>query len=662
MAPWHLDKPLQVGPFELRGRVFLPAHQPGLAQNGQVTDRYVAYHRQRARSGVSMQVTGATPVAPSVEWAGICLWNIDDSIVPGYQRLAAAVRGEGGRMLAQLAHPGPTEEAGAGVIGPSRDFSEVSRQVVVPATHQQLAEVIEDYARAARRCREGDLDGVEISAAHGNLVASFLSPLTNHRDDEFGGDFGRRLELAIRILDAVRAQIGHDRILGIRLGIDDLNPGGLVPADGAAIARALESRVDYISVMVGNNNRYESRVRHWPPSPARPGLFRADAHVITEAVTKPVAAVGRILTLALANDLIEAGDADLAGLVRAHIAEPRLIPLSNAGRAADVRPCVGINHCTNGLLARQPLSCAVNPDVADSAEAENLDALGGRRAVVVGSGPAGLEAARRLAIRGATVTLFEASPDLGGRLAQWGKAPSRREVGKYVSWQRRVLERSGVDIRLGTRADAEAVLAPAPDAVILATGAPDIPVHVPDDGSVDVVTADHAFDHPMTGTVVVYDVPGAIDAMLIAEYLASLGLQVTLATARIHVGQGEGVTSLYPMLRTIADAGVQIVERVRLAGAGHGHVRLEGIFGGPGRSIAADHLVTWNGGEPDLTLSAELTALGVEHMLIGDAVRPRRFADATEEAKSSVDAWKPAIPANAVGALRARNSAAGLRR
>jgi 2,4-dienoyl-CoA reductase-like NADH-dependent reductase (Old Yellow Enzyme family) len=646
MVTWHLDKPLQVGPFELRGRVFLPAHQPGLAQNGQVTDRYVAYHRQRARSGVSMQVTGATPVAPSVEWADICLWNIDDSIVPGYQRLAAAVREEGGRMLAQLAHPGPTEEAGAEVIGPSRDFSEVSRQVAVPATHEQLARVIEEYAQAARRCREGDLDGVEISAAHGNLVAAFLSPLTNHRDDEFGGDFGRRLELAIRVLDAVRAQIGDERILGIRLGIDDLNPGGLVPAEAAAIARALESRADYISVMVGNNNRYESRVRHWPPSPARPGLFRDKARVITEAVTKPVAAVGRILTLTLANDLIEAGDADLIGMVRAHIAEPKLIPLSNAGRAADVRPCVGINHCTNGLLDRKPLSCAVNPDVADSAEAEDLDALGGSRAVVVGSGPAGLEAARRLAVRGASVTLFEASAELGGRLAQWGKAPSRREVGTYVSWQRRALERSGVDIRLGTRADAKAVLALAPDAVILATGAPDVPVPVPDDGSVDVLTADHAFGHPMAGSVVVYDVPGAIDAMLVAEYLASLGLQVTLATARIHVGQGEGVTSFYPMLRTIADAGVEIVERVRLAGAGHGHVRLEGIFGEPGRSIAADHLVTWNGGEPDLTLSAQLDARGVAHTIIGDAVRPRRFADATEEAKTSTDAWKPAIPAN----------------
>jgi len=339
MVTWHLDKPLQVGPFELRNRVYLPAHQPGLAEGGRVSDRYVAYHRQRARAGVCMQVTGATPVAPSVEWADICLWNIDDSVIPGYQRLARAVRAEGGRMLAQLAHPGPTEYAGAQVIGASRDFSEVSRQVALPATREQIEAVIEDYAQAARRCREGELDGVEINAAHGLFVASFLSPLTNHRDDEFGGDFDRRLQVTIRILDAVRAQIGTDRILGIRLGIDDLNAGGLRPADGAQIAQALESRVDYISVMVGNNNRYESRVRHWPPTPARPGLFRDAAHVITDAVTKPVAAVGRITTLALANDMIDAGDADLIGMVRAQIADPKLIPLSLVERRPeDVRP------------------------------------------------------------------------------------------------------------------------------------------------------------------------------------------------------------------------------------------------------------------------------------------------------------------------------------
>lgn len=550
-------------------------------------------------------------------------------------------------MLAQLAHPGPTEEAGAEVIGPSRDFSEVSRQVVVPATHEQIGKIIHDYAQAARRCREGELDGVEISAAHGLFVASFLSPLTNHRDDEFGGDFARRLEVAIRILDAVRAEIGMEMILGLRLGIDDLNPGGLTPQDGAQIAQALEPRVDYISVMVGNNNRYESRVRHWPPTPARPGLFRGEAHVVTASVTKPVAAVGRVLTLALANDMIDAGDADLVGIVRAQIAEPKLISLSRAGRSEDVRPCIGINACTNALLARQRLTCAINADAASSDELDHLSRLDEVHAVVVGSGPAGLEAARRLATRGAAVTLFEANPRLGGRLAQWSKAPSRREVAKYIAWQRRTLAQLNVDLRLATRADATAVTALAPDLVILATGAPDIAIDAPTDGTVNVVTADGVFDAQINGPVVVYDVPGALDAMLIAEYLRAKDVPVTLVTSRIHVGEGEGITSLYPMLRTIGDAGMQMVERYRLVRIEHDHVLVEGIFGEPARSLAAGTLVTWSGGSPDLTLAAELTMLGVPYTVIGDALRPRRFADATADAKDATDRITSLLTASA---------------
>ena len=149
MTQWRLDEEVRVGPITLRGRVYLPAHQPGLAEGGRVSDRYIAYHRQRAKAGVAMQVTGATPVAPSVEWADICLWNIDESVVPGYRRLAEAVHAEGGRMLAQLAHPGPTEYEGVEVIGASLDLSEVTRQIAVPATAAQLARIIDDYAAAA---------------------------------------------------------------------------------------------------------------------------------------------------------------------------------------------------------------------------------------------------------------------------------------------------------------------------------------------------------------------------------------------------------------------------------------------------------------------------------------------------------------------------------
>jgi 2,4-dienoyl-CoA reductase-like NADH-dependent reductase (Old Yellow Enzyme family) len=636
---WRIDEPIRIGPVTLPRRVFLPAHQPGLAENGRPGERYIAYHRQRARAGAAMQITGATPIVPSSQWSQICLWNVDDSIVPGYRRLAEAVRAEGGRMLAQLAHPGPTEYSGPDVFGASRDLSEPTRQIAVPASRPQIAKVIEQYAAAAERCRRGELDGVEISMAHGMLLAAFLSPLTNRRDDDYGGDADRRLRLPIEVLDAVRAALGDDMILGIRLGADDIVRGGLTPADAALIATALEPRVDYVSVMVGNNNRLEARVRHWPPTPAAPGLFRHVARTVRSAISTPVAAVGRITTLELANDLIVAGDSDLVGMVRAQIADPEIISKSRQGRRADVRPCIGANVCVNELLRDHPLSCMVNPDARSSEELANAARLDGHRAVVVGGGPSGLEAARRLAHRGSAVTLFETEPVLGGQMFQWAKAPSRRELMRYLDWQERQLRAYGVDIQVGVHATVSHVTALRPNAVVLATGSAQVPTVVPaNDGSVSLLTPAEAFARPPGRAVVVFDEMGELDGALIAEYLHDAGHQVVLATSRLHVGEGEGINTLFTMLRTLAERRIEIIERVRPTSIAHGAVILEAVFGGPEVTRRADSLVGWSGGDPVRALERDLCDAGFEPLIIGDALRPRRVLDATVDAKRVADA------------------------
>jgi 2,4-dienoyl-CoA reductase-like NADH-dependent reductase (Old Yellow Enzyme family) len=583
-----------------------------------------------------MQVTGATPILPSSEWNDICLWNIDESIVPGYQRLAEAVHEEGGRILAQLAHPGPTETEGPDVIGASWDFSEVARQVAVPASSAQLAEVVELYAAAADRCRRGELDGVEISLAHGLLLASFLSPLTNHRDDEFGGSFERRLTLTTRVLDAVRAALSPQMILGIRLGADDLVEGGLQPHDAARVAQALEDRVDYISVMVGNNNRLEARVRHWPPTPAPHGLFREVARVVKDAVSVPVCAVGRVTDASLANDILVAGDADLVGMVRAQIADPDLLTKTRAGRAEDVRPCVGVNVCVNGLLEGRPLSCFVNPDVGH--ELDEAIHLPGRSALVVGGGPAGLEAARRMAEAGCSVTLAEASDHLGGQVAAWSRAPSRTEVAEYLQWQGRTLDRLGVEVLLGTSVDATWALERSPDLVVVATGALPADVDVTTDGSVRRVDPLRALHEGLEGAVLVFDAVGELDGALIAERLASQDRgAVTLATSRLHVGEGDGINTLFPMIRRLAEVGVDVVERVRPSRIARGAVVLEGVFGETAPTIAAGTWVPWSGGVPVNALAEALGGRGPQVMVIGDALRPRRVVDALSEAKAAVD-------------------------
>jgi 2,4-dienoyl-CoA reductase-like NADH-dependent reductase (Old Yellow Enzyme family) len=628
---WLLDEPIQVGPVRLRGRVYVPAHQPGLAEGGRPGERYIAYQRARARAGVAMQVTGATPIAPSRVWNDICLWNVDESIVPGYQRLADAVHEEGGRMLAQLAHPGPSELVGPDVLGPSRDVNEVNRQVVRPATPQQLETIVQQYAEAADRCRRGGLDGVEISMAHGLLLAAFLTPLHNHRADEYGGSFEHRLRLPLQVLDAVRAAVGPQMILGIRLGVDDLVEGGLRPADAARIAAALESRVDYVSVMVGNNNRLEARVRHWPPTPAPFGLFRSVARTIKDAVGVPVCAVGRVTTTALANDLVAAGDTDLVGMVRAHIADPDLLVKSRTGRTADVRPCVGVNVCVNNLLAEEPLTCLVNPDVGHESEPPPDIDTAGTSAVVVGAGPAGLEAARRLAHRGYRVSLLERADVVGGQVLAWTGSTSRREVRRFLDWQLRQLHELAVDVRLGVEADAELIAAAAPDLTVLATGARAAALpRLVTDGSVQL--GDPLDATGWTGRVVVYDGLGNLDGALLAERAAEGRAEhVTLVTGRVHVGEGEGITTLFPMIRRLADLGIDVVERAVPTGATAGSVTLAGVFGEARRPVPADTLVAWVGGESSTALGEQLESRGVRPLLIGDALRPRRATDAVRE-------------------------------
>lgn len=639
MTSWMVDDPIVNGPYELRGRIYLPAHQPGLAEGGKPGDRYIAYHRDRARSGVAMQVTGATPIVPSSEWSDICLWNIDDSIIPGYQKLAAAVRAEGGRMLAQLAHPGPTETEGPAVIGPSRDFSEVSRQVVVPASQAQLAEIVGQYAAAADRCWRGQLDGVEISMAHGLLLAAFISPLTNRRNDQFGGDFQRRLTFPIQVLDAVREAIGTEMILGIRLGVDDLVEGGLRPAEAAEVAKALENRVDYISVMVGNNNRMEARVRHWPPTPAKHGLFREVARTIKEAVSVPVCAVGRIMTAALANDLIVSGDADMVGMVRAQIADSGLLVKTREGRQADIRPCIGANVCVNELLAARKLTCLVNPDVGTPLEIQETISASGRAAVVIGAGPGGLESARRLGLAGYRVTLFEKSAEIGGQMAAWSRTPSRVEFQKYLEWQLGQLRGLGADLRLQCEATADDVANLAPTITVVATGAAETGPTLVSDGSVQVTPVMDALKNGLSGTVLVFDAMGDLDGAFIAERLTHTGAEVILATSRLHVGEGEGINTLYPMLRTLSECGVRVIERVSLGRIENGAVYLGGVFGQPERAVRPDVLVAWLGGDPVISLADELRSkYGIEPVVIGDALRPRRALQATREAKDLVDA------------------------
>ena len=628
---------LEINGKRLRARVYLPAHQPGLAENGLPGERYVDYHRQRARAGLGMQITGATPVKWSEVWAdGLTLVNVDDRIVPGYRALARAVHEEGGLMLAQLAHVGAMETSGDAIVSASWTRSELTQQMSREASPEELEEILALYRAAAVRCREGGLDGVEVTMAHGMLLASFLSPLMNRRQDDYGGDLDGRTHYPRRVLAAVRDAMGANSIIGVRIPGDELVDGGIGPDEAARIAARLVATgmVDYVSVTAGNNTRKLARVDHWPPTPAPLGAFRHLSRAVKQAVSVPVATVGRVTTLELAEEILAAGDADLVGMVRANIADAQLLPKALDLRARTIRPCVGANVCINSLLDHKPLTCMVNPELGRPLKTIDQPIGAARAAVVVGAGPAGLEAARRLALRGFSTTLLEAEDGIGGQMHRWSATPSRSEFRQVIRWWGDELKRLEVAMRLGEAADAATVAVLQPAVTLLATGS----TVTVDGQDRQPLPAFGPYDAPAEGGhVLVRDEMGRLAAMLTAERL-SLGWQrVTLVTSALHPGEGEGITTTYPLLRTLAERGVEIIDRAVVSRFDADTAILTGMFGERREPVRhVDAIVSLLGATSRAPLFAPLTALGLDVRLIGDARLPRSVTQAVSDAATTV--------------------------
>jgi 2,4-dienoyl-CoA reductase-like NADH-dependent reductase (Old Yellow Enzyme family) len=635
----NVAKPLPMRGRTLRNRVYISAHQPGLADDGLPGDRYIEYHRQRAKSGMGMQLTGANPVIFSEVWAsGICLLNVDDRIIPGYRKLAKAVHDEGGLMLAQLAHVGAMETHGDNILSASWEHSELTHQSAREATVDELADIVGLYKAAASRCREGELDGVEVSMAHGMLLHSFLSPLMNRRRDRYGGTREARTLFPKEVLLAVRQAIGSDRILGIRIPGHELVLNGIQAEEAAAIAAELVStrEVDYVSVTAGNNTRKMARVDHWPPTPAPFGAFRHLSRVVKAAVDVPVATVGRVTSIDMAEEILSSGDADLVGMARAAIADPEILSKSKAGRKAEVRPCVGANVCINGLLEHKPLSCMVNPDVGRPRDLRGEAPLGLENAMVVGAGPAGLEIARRLAIRGVRTTLFDRASDIGGQMRWWSQTPSRREFQKIIEWWRGELMRLGVEARLGVDVSTDMILDRNPSLAVIATGstpiAPEIALSSNSIKHHDVYDVPAAGDH-----ILVVDQMGKLPGMLTAERLSQHWRKVTLVTNLLNPGEGEGITTQYTMIRSLAQRGVEIIDRARVVEFEGNTANLQGVFSEARPNVRDISAVVWlKGALCNDSLYTQLQHTAVQVIRIGDAKRPRDVSLAVRDAAAAI--------------------------
>lgn len=536
-------QPIQVGGVTIPNRIVRSAH--GTLLTGEAA---IAYHEARAKGGVGMITLEATGVHPLVA-SQVPLYS--DSVLPYYREISKRIHAHGTILFQQIYHAGASYGGGAESWSASAIPNFQQGSVPFEMTQSMIDEVIESFAKAARRCRDGGLDGVDVHASSGYLIHEFLSPALNQRTDGYGGSLENRMRFLLEVLAAIRAEVNDDRfVVGVRLPNEDHVPGGLTSPQVAEIAARLDPLVDYVSLHMGSYWRFHTLIA---PSDDPLGVEMPVNAVITKRVTKPTIVVGRINTLDHAESIIKTGQADMVSMVRALLADPELVNKSRRGEESRIRPCIGTNiGCVGQLMSGHPLSCVVNP----SAAKENLiafepadKAATRKRVLIVGGGPAGLEAARTAALRGHQVILHEAGQRLGGQVAIAASAPHRADVGAIVSFLIEEIDSLGVEVHLNSLVDAELVAAVDPDEVIVATGTtprydgfqvstPALPIAGFD--RKHVYNAWQLFGHGgsirIKGPAVVFDDTGSYEAISACDALLKAGVHVTMVSRFEGIG------------------------------------------------------------------------------------------------------------------------------
>ncbi|GIX47517.1 MAG: hypothetical protein KatS3mg131_1728 [Candidatus Tectimicrobiota bacterium] len=485
--PSPLFTPICLRGVELRNRIVMPAMTTRLATpEGFVTPPLLAYYLARARGGAGLITVEMASPDPAGRHRAHELGISDERFVPGLQELTAQLKATGARVAIQLGHAGGhtrPDVTGLPPVAPSavpHEVHEGDTRTVLPCelSKAEIQRLVEAFAAAAARAKRAGFDVVELHGAHGYLIAQFLSPLDNQRRDEYGGSLRHRARFALEVVAACRQQVG-DFPLVFRLSADEYAPGGLTPAEAVEVCRWLqEAGVDALHVSAGCYRSQPSAAVMIPPMAYPEGVFLPLARAVKAAVRVPVIAVGRLHDPALAERVVAEGQADLVALGRQLIADPEWPRKVQEGRRDEIRPCIACNTCVDHMRDGHPLSCLVNPWVGQEGREVLKPVARPRRVLVVGGGPAGMEAARLLALRGHRVALYEQRPQLGGQLLLAAKAPlfqnveTRAEVLlRFVAFLARQLERAGVEVHLGQRVTPPQVARLQPEVVVLATGA-----------------------------------------------------------------------------------------------------------------------------------------------------------------------------------------------
>lgn len=635
----HLFSPIQIGTTTVKNRVFMPPISTNLADKGYVTDELVEHYAARAKGGVGLIITEVTTVEPTYIYLPGDMSICDDSYIPGWKKLTDAVHKYGTKILPQLFHPAYMAFPIPGtpqLIAPSNVGPYYAKEAPRAVTIEELKVIIRQFGEAAFRVKQAGGDGVEIHAAHAHgLLGGFLSPLYNKRTDAYGGDIHGRLRLTLEVIEEVRKMCGKDFIIDVRISGDEYTDGGQNLNDAVYVAKQLEKAgVDFIHVSGGTTIMRGSSI----PAPGTPmGSHSKVGEEIKKQVSIPVATVGRITEPWFAEELIANGKADICMIGRANLCDPEFVQKACEGREDEIRPCIGCLRCLNGIMFGKRVACTVNP----SLELENEDNIPAaqekKQVLVIGGGPAGMEAAFVAKKRGHEVVLCEKSDSLGGLVKLAAVPIAKQELTKVIQYMERKLIREGVEIRLNCEVTEEMLKNEfAGYEVIAGTGADPI-----------VVNAFTAFKHCVTaddilagkafaGRKVVVIGGGSVGCET-ADYLAPLvndlfprNREIILLEMADGIMLQESGPGRSLLTQRMMKKGIQIHCKAKVE-----KVEAEKIYyteNGEEHCISdADTLVLAMGYRPDSKLEETLKKANVSYHLIGDAKKVGNIKDAITE-------------------------------
>jgi len=633
-----LLQPYQLKHLTLRNRIMVTSHEPAYPEDGMPKERYRAYTVERAKGGVALTMTaGSAAVSRDSPPVFNNLLAYKDEIVPWIREMTDAVHEEGAAIMIQLTHLGRRTRWDKGdwlpVLAPSHQREASHRAFPKKIEDWDIERVIKDFADAAERMKAGGMDGVELEA-YGHLIDQFASPLTNELEGPYGGTLENRMRFCLDVFKAMRERVGDDFILGVRYTADEGLPGGTGKAEGIEISKRLRDSglVDYLNVIRGHIDTDPGLTDVIPIQGMANSPHLDFAGEIRAATNFPTFHAAKIPDVATARHAIAAGKVDMVGMTRAHMTDPHIVRKIIEKREEDIRPCVGANYCLDRIYQGGMAFCIHNaatgreqtmPHVIEKAKVR-------KKVVIVGAGPAGLEAARVAAERGHDVVVFEAAKNAGGQIRLTAQSERRREMISIIDWRMSQCDKLGVTFHFNTWAEAEIIIAETPDVVIIATGGLPHTAVLSQGNDLVVSSWDIISGDVKPGTnVLVFDDAGDHAGLQAAEFLAASGAKVEIMTPDRSFAPEVMAMNLVPYMRSLQKRDVTFTVTFRLEAAertGNQIVaRVGSDYGGVAKERVVDQIVVNHGTIPLDELYFELKPISknlgetsYEQLLAGD--------------------------------------------